>query len=1771
MKNKIVILLLSFFLAMSSFGNIASLAVGTSEETVPVSNTEPVQTLSTSNQIPEEAASEVQDQEVYQPTTDTTEEVETQEVTEAEQVEKATEEPTTEPAEEKAMDSSFSATVNDRDNNLLSLRESTDEPVTVNWKTLSSNENAYEFVVQLTDYVGATGTSSRTVEIDIPYGVIVRKSRLNQIVAQNTYITKWEIKNQISKEVNQVNTNFQSSTLFNSGSGNDYTNNYVTGATISFDFNLQATTGGFSLNLFPDYVDNGTRTYWSGTQNSSLTRGLPLKVRVLEDGVTSQERILDNIFMTSAVEKSIVTNSDGGTSSRYPGIQTLDNEQTIYIQTRLRINEENSSWNAYYMSNPTWEVYAPYKKLASGKYLSAKIDETKMNSWIDSITSANGNEKLLQYKLTEKADGRVVVQYSFVNQGTPEEYLLQVSTLELYYTLFSTPESGTATDNNSFKDNDEILFTNDNIGWSFTNTEYDASGNASVKTNPVWELSDSTLGLKITDDNEKLVFDKDHAVTGNWQTYQTSEDQQNLLGFTLIKETTGASGLAKANYEFDINNTWKYGVTTVQFWTVASDFGGSLSASQDYVYTFDFVLQKKGTTGSSGQLKGTYQLIPSIAYKGKNITRDEGIEKPLLGYSNNNGSAVERYYYYVNRQMLFSAVDNADDYDLSDYYIKNLSYDFDVTPNSAAVGYTSGNATNLRNTGGNFFGTTFGTTTSSTAPKATLSVGAKDKDRGEVYSNTVTTTIQKDKTTNRAEVALGLRNMTVKNQAGDILSTTANYVNVGDKVTVAATAIAEFYPFADGQYSPNPVFIIRTPVDFDLDTESIKVSQKGSANLTYELSQAFLLGDDGINGKAYVVTLKNSSGLGYYNEERELIGNNIQISYDMEVNIAARGLPVSYKELLFIADKDKDSGYGGTNTAYYANDSWGIKEAVSGLASVYQRTNESPRLTNFGVNYQFNTVPGTVDFGLDTSWNDELIEGDETTVGVLDQSNQEIEATYSMDNTKQSGYVGSNGRYYFYIPIPKAGINQPEWYESGSEIDFSLNLTGEITFESSRDVVYKAYYSTDTNLLYHNGSDALTGSTGYANYVEYDQVKNNLSDVTMIKVVAQVNTETNVIIPYGEKMSATVPLEYSGDTDSFNEAVGDRITWTPYAVQRYTLGSATSDFYATAPSKQLRIRYRPEKVELDIWAFNETDYPSTDKLKQISYALPNFKNNFDLSIDKLTATSLDLVTSTNLETENSVLYGNRTYAIANDFNLSNQTELLSNTANAALGNTVSGGTNTLSYSLKNGDYINEVSTSRKVEITYKSSKSDDLLFKIVLNIRRLPSMIHAENTLLAGKHYRTINNDKGDGSTTTLQDGAFTAQFAFETKAYEQESEVQSIVSEDIYLDLQNASLPKGATIILKNQSIIDENDSTKLVAPEYYYYEQTSNQAVSKISLSEFKKMGTETPLTNQIIGSHIVDNDTVSYLCIIDYGNCETLPATGNGSIDLKFKDSPDESLDFTINQKREITSTTALDKSVYKQNESINLSGTVTTNGIGDAIDAFNFARTISLEAELLDANDAFVAWPQGTYATDSEGTRFETKLVDGKLIIVYPTYQIDNKEQSLNYQLTIHMLTEALSVNDYKVQVNLYTDFEGEYPFLNNAVSSSPKLAFSIEKDNSGLRIVSELEERLIYHGIAQQQVTLNYSQTEISKVAAGLQVLDGQEYVDASSEVTDKIFTDLASEIDNTTLSATGSWTVTFNEQLEASLDGEYRLVIKAYDDQGQLLQEVPWTFVIWKP
>lgn len=991
--------------------------------------------------------------------------------------------------------------------------------------------------------------------------------------------------------------------------------------------------------------------------------------------------------------------------------------------------------------------------------------------------------------------------------------------------------------------------------------------------------------------------------------------------------------------------------------------------------------------------------------------------------------------------------------------------------------------------------------------------------------------------------------------------------------------------------------MIRAPREFTLKENTIQIKQGGQP-LSFTMEEAKTLTDGSL---LFIVKPEGSSGLGYYSESRDLAGDYLDISYQMELNFLASGSTFAYRELLFITDKNYGTNMTSSYAEYLINDSWGIAEAAAGSATFHKPDTTTYRLPTTKVNSQFSTAASKLNFGLDTTISKDDLDPINDNMGILDKESRIFETTFSMKNLYQNGYVDKQGKFIAYIPIAKQDL-LPEWTKDESDYphQFSLALTGPVKLTSIKGVSYEVGYTTDDSYLFNNGRGDFLTADGYATYKKYDEINADLAKVTMVKIVAKATDSSNVIVPFGEEMSATLPLKFqSGSAKSFYENTGQKTSWQPYLVQNYTMNGVTNEFHNAAPKRSTRIRYRPERQKIDLFAYNEEDHPNSNDSKTGQVKLPGFINQYNLDLQPLNPSSFYSLNLNSLDQirenkKSSVSYGNSTFAFTTDLNRITTFDLIQAYEGKALSlGGLTGNDDFLNYQVYNADNINDTLGERQVTLKYRSTNSDDIEFEVVLNVIRKASKIQAENALIAGKVYKEFTNAE-DNIRTTLQDGSFTTQFEMNTQAL-QDFQVAEGDKENYYLLLsEGIKLPQNATILMKLQS---KDGTQKSLSPEYYFYRNKSATAQSKISLFDFQKMGTnDTMLTADDVKRHVDESESLSYLFVFDFEQGALASVSDKERVQMSYplttggEEDTQATPEVKVNASRMTSHNIfGLNKKKYEPGEVLTLSGGFNAMSVGKAVDSFNQYKYFVLDlqlVEVIDGEEKPCNWPAGSSAqntvVESNPILYPRMGVDSSHLVV-PVSRVDPNDHDPSsggtsipiitpYSLDIRTdVSKFGQGKNYRIKINSVKNLSTYYPLGGEKINSMllGSTDFKVVKpEASGLNVKTEMKDRVIYNQSATQTVNFDLVMDNIEKIVPTIEIQRGTIFEERPWQE----FTDDPQPVINTEDLTAKKWSLTFKENLPATLNDEYHIIFKAYrKGESQPAYEVPWSFVVWDP
>lgn len=354
-------------------------------------------------------------------------------------------------------------------------------------------------------------------------------------------------------------------------------------------------------------------------------------------------------------------------------------------------------------------------------------------------------------------------------------------------------------------------------------------------------------------------------------------------------------------------------------------------------------------------------------------------------------------------------------------------------------------------------------------------------------------------------------------------------IEAGNTINLSGTITTSHYAYQHSQYFGNPIFYIRVPEKFNLNTEKISFTYykagTGDINLNYDIiniNNPRIL-KDGTRVYDIVPDLEGNI-VGHYTEA---LGNIGYLKFNISIDIAKNQKTKNFniKDFLYISDKyfSMSTGYadsldvdgdGNTSEKMYFNGTYNI----SVLSSSAWLNTQSTVITSNG----------------------EVLE--DSLSLTLDDNNKYFRFNVSINNDNK-GFVNA-GDFKYYIPIPKKNIEfDPVFGESN--FNFNVLLNSKIEDIEGFDIMYS----------YDN-----------LNYMDYSSSL-NLSKVCMVRIVNNRDILENEI--------SEISLNLSYEENSYIENSDNIIKWNAYGTQKYNLNGNVLEYSHSLGDISLKILELP--------------------------------------------------------------------------------------------------------------------------------------------------------------------------------------------------------------------------------------------------------------------------------------------------------------------------------------------------------------------------------------------------------------------------------------------------------------------------------------------------------------------------------------------------------------------------------------------------------------------
>lgn len=858
-------------------------------------------------------------------------------------------------------------------------------------------------------------------------------------------------------------------------------------------------------------------------------------------------------------------------------------------------------------------------------------------------------------------------------------------------------------------------------------------------------------------------------------------------------------------------------------------------------------------------------------------------------------------------------------------------------------------------------------------------------------------------------------------------------VSAGSNISLKTTLTMHTYPYGNTQYSPNPVLYFIAPKGVTLTNDNIRAvwSDGNGKAITTSLSQR----PYAATGETiYKITFNGTAAFGGPVMSGIKIVANTPfpvVTMVLDTSASMETTSILLKNKLMVTDENANVSVGFRSLD--VEDTYDVNEN----GSVTDRVGTCEQVS--GINIQITPNAHQLTFSAQAKLHSEsaaLYRSDEANPIYLSNVNDPLD--YRLTLSASNGLVAKED-FYYYIPVPKAGISMHEHMLANSQIPtFGMKLTGPVSITGSNPHIYEIRYSIDaTKTNYSNGKASFDSDGGFAQYHTAEEISamNGNSgaweSVTMMKLVA-----ISESVPNGTVDNFDFTLAYDNEQSTISLNAGSKTAWASCGYQKYSDDDSASGVHT--PTKFVYVVLKHKQTEEVIVTAAMTSPEGTSKTAIVT--IPAFQAAKNLQVSEVRTENVVLKSTseiTAMSSTASTSVANGTYGITAQLG-SSAAEL--STGNADMGSTTAGVEGSITFTLSNCDHLSDITTIRKVFVTLVSG--NDVEITITVNIARIATPVtNPVSAIDGGKSYKLLYGESG---VTITKNSAVTAQFVCD-----------NLVGGNYTghkLEFTDGGFPSGTTIVL-----IDMTDST----PTYYYYNVASSDLTS-IDLNSFVKMGGNTNYTDRAEGTDVTKKEKL--LFIIDFGNSQL--SAGSYTLSLKLIKNITQ---FDTIQNLTITATDSSSFSLSatatgEMVNSLSAAGNVTAT-LGSGIDSKYLYRKLALCVTLSDQNGNAQAFPDGAVISYN-GTLYSPSGND----IIIPFGSIVNGTTAYQYELkTPHTM---LTPGNYKLTTKLVVSAtsNAQTPFGGEAVQPVSEISFEAKaKPVYGIRVdFTGTEGRLLKH-------------------------------------------------------------------------------------------------------
>ena len=1188
------------------------------------------------------------------------------------------------------------------------------------------------------------------------------------------------------------------------------------------------------------------------------------------------------------------------------------------------------------------------------------------------------------------------------------------------------------------------------------------------------------------------------------------EDVISLLGhYRISNRGTADSTEKEILYEFDVKNTNKIKVTTINM------FADTLQQYIEVEYTL------VDDDGNNVYFDNNGNII-NASTDGASVFWKYSIKNP-----NYNKSTLNNLYITLTRSVLNESHRK--------YYFKSIKYKLKTVKSGALLYATSG--ANSFYGAGNFFG--YVNTSELINIKNDITIISPEESGISEISATSYTILQNTNNTTYGVSATSNKNV----------------LEAGESFIVSGNITVANYPYGNSTWLKGIRIGVILPNGIDINENSI-ILKSGTGK---EVNSFELTNRDIENGKKlWIIKLCDDFYIGYASESKGAINNGSNIYYSFQLNTSStlNNITLYPKDMIYAAGYKQNNGAGGAWDWSKQRDTYDLNE--NGSTTDYIGRIRSTDTTSI----QITAKPAELNISDNiTRTSNNSITQENTALPILAKTDK---ITYNLDINCNNG--GRAEEFVGYIPIPKKTSSVDNFIIDG-DINSYFNFNLQSVATVSGNDIYTMEYAFQIGLNYESAKT-------FDNWYTKEEINSNESlkweDVTMIKI-----TPTNGVIENGNKTRISVDLKYGGE--NYEQEAGFIDKWHSAFYYKYVNGSIVSSGNNATDGVSVNLTYSMNLPDITLTAAKDMTPKGEGNVNNyttLEEDIPIFKNKQTFSIAGVETYNVTLK-ERNYIIQNVNMPGieaNETFGVSVKMNNGEENDILesSNTASVQLGELDKENVLKFTYKIYNANSISDNTVARYIVVTFKSDNGVTIKQKININ-REITQATDPKSAIVGGKSY--IAFDDVTSKINITQNASFTSQFVI--------NYIPSIYNKQLIQFSNN--MPIGTSVVFMN--ITDQTN------PQYWYYK--FNESEDSIVLTDLISMGT----TNTKNYEYKTTQDPIEerFLAIVDFSDCKQDLEIGTYSVKMVFtgdnvENFNSKNLEFNVVQKRtfEITS----DKDSVNINEELTIKYVTTVPNVVASI------ANKDEENTNINANEEDGAITNEENSTSENDTLVDSKYIGRKIALVLkapenipldthitqngttyylntnrqfiiPLKEVQNEEGTISIKLLSNMLPKQKTEYSFNAELWVSSTANAITPLMGEKVAEKQIQFNTIEQPNPSLKITNMANRKITKNELSNQNtITFNCEGITTDLTATvELQKKEGTGY---------QIVTDKLSQVNGITEHNKGAFSIDIANgentaifKLATSTEvGTYRIVVKVYDSNNNVLLEVPYGLLV---